>query len=151
MASPAGDETKDITKENTNEASKAVVRQSTAKHQTALPSSAKILQSIPQNILENAELNKWISMLPTNYNFELHKTIHRIQEAHAKTIALQFPEGLLMFACGISDILKRFCPEVENTVIMGDVTYGGCCIDDYTASALGADFMVHYAHSCLSS
>ncbi|KAF5904356.1 diphthamide biosynthesis protein 1, partial [Clarias magur] len=32
---------------------------------------------------------------------------------------------------------------------MGDVTYGACCIDDFTARALGADFMVHYGHSCL--
>lgn len=32
---------------------------------------------------------------------------------------------------------------------MGDVTYGACCIDDLGARALGADFMVHYAHSCL--
>lgn len=32
---------------------------------------------------------------------------------------------------------------------MGDVTYGACCIDDYTAKALGCDLLVHYAHSCL--
>ncbi|XP_072285337.1 2-(3-amino-3-carboxypropyl)histidine synthase subunit 1 isoform X2 [Pyxicephalus adspersus] len=32
---------------------------------------------------------------------------------------------------------------------MGDVTYGACCVDDYTARALGADFLVHYGHSCL--
>ena len=32
---------------------------------------------------------------------------------------------------------------------MGDVTYGACCIDDYTARALGCDLLVHYAHSCL--
>ncbi|NXD31860.1 DPH1 synthase, partial [Spelaeornis formosus] len=36
-------------------------------------------------------------------------------------------------------------------VVMGDVTYGACCVDDYTARALGADFLVHYGHSCLSS
>lgn len=29
------------------------------------------------------------------------------------------------------------------------VTYGACCVDDLTAIALGADFMVHYGHSCL--
>lgn len=29
------------------------------------------------------------------------------------------------------------------------VTYGACCIDDYTAKALGADLLVHYGHSCL--
>ena len=34
---------------------------------------------------------------------------------------------------------------------MGDVTYGACCIDDYTAKALGADLMVHYGHSCLGN
>ena len=32
---------------------------------------------------------------------------------------------------------------------MGDVTYGACCIDDYTARALECDLLVHYAHSCL--
>ncbi|KAF7244236.1 2-(3-amino-3-carboxypropyl)histidine synthase subunit 1, partial [Varanus komodoensis] len=32
---------------------------------------------------------------------------------------------------------------------MGDVTYGACCVDDFTARALGADFLVHYGHSCL--
>lgn len=36
------------------------------------------------------------------------------------------------------------------TLIMGDVTYGACCVDDFTAKALGADFMIHYGHSCLS-
>lgn len=53
-----------------------------------------------------------------------------------------------MFATTISDILTRFCPGTE-TLIMGDVTYGACCIDDYTARALGCDLLVHYAHSCL--
>jgi 2-(3-amino-3-carboxypropyl)histidine synthase len=35
------------------------------------------------------------------------------------------------------------------TVILGDVTYGACCVDDLTAKALGADLLVHYGHSCL--
>jgi 2-(3-amino-3-carboxypropyl)histidine synthase len=34
-------------------------------------------------------------------------------------------------------------------IIMGDVTYGACCVDDFTARALGCDFLVHYGHSCL--
>ena len=32
---------------------------------------------------------------------------------------------------------------------MADVTYGACCVDDYSARALGCDLMVHYGHSCL--
>lgn len=52
-----------------------------------------------------------------------------------------------MFATVISDIIERFTD--ADTVIMGDVTYGACCIDDFTAKALGADLLVHYGHSCL--
>lgn len=29
------------------------------------------------------------------------------------------------------------------------MTYGACCVDDFTAKALGADLMIHYGHSCL--
>lgn len=44
-----------------------------------------------------------------------------------------------------------YCRFTEaDTIVMGDVTYGACCVDDFTARALGADFMVHYGHSCLS-
>ena len=115
---------------------------------TKKPTSRRRLATqIPQDILENQQLNDAISLLPSNYNFELHKTIWRIKQAEAKTVALQFPEGLLMFACSIADIVQQFTG--AETVIMGDVTYGACCVDDFTAKALGADFMVHYGHSCL--
>ena len=35
-------------------------------------------------------------------------------------------------------------------VILADVTYGACCVDDYSARALGCDMLIHYGHSCLS-
>lgn len=38
---------------------------------------------------------------------------------------------------------------VAHCIVLGDVTYGACCIDDLSASALGAEFLVHYGHSCL--
>ena len=107
----------------------------------------RVAAHVPDSILYDTELNAAISVLPTNYNFEIHKTVWRLREAGAKCVALQFPEGLLLFACTIADILERFA-SVE-VIIMGDVTYGACCVDDYTARALGADFMVHYGHSCL--
>lgn len=110
--------------------------------------SARVLNQIPPDILHDRDINDAIALLPPNYSFEIHKTIHRIRSSGSKKIALQFPEGLLLFATTISDILTRFCPGTE-TLIMGDVTYGACCIDDYTARALGCDLLVHYAHSCL--
>nr|KAF6415525.1 diphthamide biosynthesis 1 [Molossus molossus] len=107
----------------------------------------RLANQIPPEILNNPLLQAAIQVLPSNYNFEIPKTIWRIQQAQAKTVALQMPEGLLLFACTIVDILERFT-EAE-VIVMGDVTYGACCVDDFTARALGADFLVHYGHSCL--
>ena len=110
--------------------------------------------------MEDFLLNEVIKALPQNYNFEIHKSIWRIQEMKKTlgkevlnvdpksfTVHLQFPEGLLHYACLISDILHNFtgC----EFAISGDVTYGACCVDDYTAAAIGAEFIIHYAHSCL--
>ncbi|KAL7753437.1 Diphthamide biosynthesis protein 1 [Sorochytrium milnesiophthora] len=111
------------------------------------PGRVKLSNAIPDEILNNALLNLAIKQLPANYNFEIHKSVHQIQKFGAKRVALQMPEGLQMFACAISDILEQFTG-VE-TVIMGDVTYGACCIDDFSAIALGCDFLIHYGHSCL--
>ena len=102
---------------------------------------------IPQEILSDEKLNQAIKTLPSNYSFEIHKTIWHVRKNSSTCVALQFPEGLLMYACVISDIINKFTG-VE-TLILGDVTYGACCVDDFTARALGADMLVHYGHSCL--
>lgn len=110
-------------------------------------SPVAIANQIPDEILSDALLNQAIKQLPANYSFEIHKTVHHVRKNKAKMVALQMPEGLQMFACTIADIIERFTDAL--TVIMGDVTYGACCVDDYTAVALGCDMLVHYGHSCL--
>eukprot|EP00951_Prasinocladus_malaysianus_P026011 scaffold229473_cov36-Prasinocladus_malaysianus.AAC.1 len=45
--------------------------------------------------------------------------------------------------------LPRSFTGVEHALVMGDVTFGACCVDDLSAEALGADLLVHYGHSCL--
>ncbi len=120
------------------------------------------------------------TQLPSNYNFEIPKTVWRLREKGSKRVALQFPEGLLVYSCLIADILEECRPPTHftcaprslaltrvrscvcgvrvcdrfagvETIVMGDVTYGACCIDDFTAKALDADFLVHYGHSCLGA
>jgi len=105
------------------------------------------LNKVPDDILNDPELKLAMDVLPENYNLEIPKTIWRIRRDKFKRIALQLPEGLTMFATTISDIIEQFTG--AETVIMADVTYGACCVDDFSAKALGCDFMVHYGHSCL--
>ena len=49
------------------------------------------------------------------------------------------PEGLTMFATTIADILEKYTD--AEIIIMADVTYGACCVDDFSAKALGKGFV----------
>ncbi|CAG9768170.1 unnamed protein product [Ceutorhynchus assimilis] len=117
-----------------------------AKPQRKVFKATKITK-VPESLLNDPKLEAASSALPNNYNFEIPKTIWRIQQLNAKVVALQLPEGLLLFATTLADIIKEFTG--ADSVIMGDVTYGACCIDDLTARALGVELLVHYGHSCL--
>lgn len=63
----------------------------------------------------------------------------------------------------VADILETYTYPEEQTIpggkyeglellplLLADVTYGACCIDDFTAKEMGAEMIVHYGHSCLS-
>ena len=82
------------------------------------------------------------SNLPAAYSFEIPKTVQRIQELSATQVALQMPEGLLLYATVLADVLLRLAPVLQQVSILGDVTYGACCVDDLGAQALGADLVV---------
>ena len=123
---------------------------------------------LPSHIKNNSELHHVISTtLPRDYEFEVPKTIWRIERSNAAHVALQLPEGLTMYASAIGDIIVKFAYQfqpagtpdeeepnqpkkaIKSLSVLGDVTYGACCIDDLSARALGCDLLVHYGHSCL--
>ena len=73
--------------------------------------SSTVSHQIPQDILEDVQLNSAIRNLPSNYSFEIHKTIHHVRKNKATMVALQMPEGLQMYACAIADIIERHVPD----------------------------------------
>ncbi|OAY70380.1 Diphthamide biosynthesis protein 1 [Ananas comosus] len=101
---------------------------------------------IPASILSDPSLNAAISLLPSNYDFEVHKTVHRLRSAAARRVALQLPEGLLMYSLLLADALRS---DADDVLVLADPTYGACCVADRAAAALSADLLVHYGHSCL--
>jgi len=115
----------------------------------AAPPKRFVRNQVPDSIMNDSQLSAAISVLPSNYSFEVQKTVWRLRQAKVRSLALQFPEGLLLYATSLADIFQTFVDTIEDVVILGDVTYGACCIDDYTAASLGCDFLVHYGHSCL--
>jgi 2-(3-amino-3-carboxypropyl)histidine synthase len=96
------------------------------------------------------------SNLPVNvYSFEIERTVQRCVSLNATHVALQMPEGLLLYATVLVDVLQKLVRSVTKSTInlqvsiLSDVTYGACCIDDLTASQLGCQLLIHYGHSCL--
>lgn len=64
---------------------------------------------VPEHIACNEELNRAIQdLLPSNYNFEIHKTLLRIERLKATRVALQLPEGLQRFGCSLADIFENY-------------------------------------------
>ncbi|RXG63208.1 Diphthamide biosynthesis protein 1 [Armadillidium vulgare] len=127
--------------------SKQVVQTTNKNKPKIFKPSRKVLRGVPSYIEDDINLKHAMEVLPKNYNFEIPKSIWRIKQAEAKLVTLQFPEGLMIFCGVIADIIEEWTG--AQVIILCDVTYGACCVDDYTAKEYESDFMIHYAHSCL--
>ena len=62
---------------------------------------------IPSEILNDPNLALAIKPLPGNYSFEIHKTIWRLRNENVSRLALQFPEGLLLYATTLTVVESR--------------------------------------------
>src|SRR3989338_6305738 len=64
-----------------------------------MPGGPRVAHGIPAELRAHAELNEAIaSTLPGNYQFEIHKTLHKIAEHGAKKGGPQLPPGRRGFA-----------------------------------------------------
>jgi 2-(3-amino-3-carboxypropyl)histidine synthase len=107
-----------------------------------------------ERLLADELLLRSLSALPQNYDFEIAKTVERIRRDRIQSVALQLPEGLQVYACTLADILQRLCQTKGShtclkVVILAEVTYGACCVDDLAAQRCGCELLIHYGHSCL--
>ncbi|XP_075688181.1 2-(3-amino-3-carboxypropyl)histidine synthase subunit 2 [Rhinoderma darwinii] len=80
--------------------------------------------------------------------YEIQKTVHFIKEKGTKKVALQFPDDLLVCSVPIARKLEEATG--AKTYILGDTSYGSCCVDEVAAEHVGADALVHYGRACLS-
>lgn len=80
------------------------------------------------------------------YNMDLEKVCKKINSRNARTVGLQFPEGLKMQAVQIANAIE------ENTdaevIISGDPCFGACDVSDSKMKEY-VDLIVHYGHTPL--
>ncbi|OQV16209.1 Diphthamide biosynthesis protein 2 [Hypsibius exemplaris] len=63
-------------------------------------------------------------------------------------IALQFPDELLSHSVPVYRSLERLSQ--RSFFILGDTTYGSCCVDEIAAEHASCDALIHFGPSCLS-
>ena len=89
--------------------------------------------------------------------YDIDATFKVIKDGAYKRIALQFPDWLLSDAPRVvAAITSRDPAWFSNDgghatiFVLGDTSYGSCCVDEVAAEHYNADFVVHYGHACLS-
>ncbi|XP_019713037.1 2-(3-amino-3-carboxypropyl)histidine synthase subunit 2 isoform X1 [Hippocampus comes] len=80
--------------------------------------------------------------------YQIQKTCDFVSQNHFKKVALQFPDELLHESTAIAAEIERITQ--AKVFILGDTSYGSCCVDEVAAEHVGADCMVHYGRACLS-
>lgn len=93
------------------------------------------------------------------------QTINKYCQNPENNIALQFPDSLLPDAPFISQALNEYLvafsasndvnnsedPRLFFVYVLGDTSYGECCVDEVAAQHLDTHIIVHYGSACLSS
>lgn len=111
--------------------------------------------------------------------YEITRTIHEIRQRRWKRVALQFPDQMLPHSARVYQLLARglrrdtkesqtnnrdgapapdaglasLSIEDDKPVkltILGDTSYGSCCVDEIAAEHVEAEAVVHYGRACLS-
>jgi len=80
------------------------------------------------------------------FDFEEEKLKREIMRLEAKTVLLQFPEGLKPEAMRLAKTIQKLG---TLPIISGDPCYGACDLALQDAETLGADLIVHFGHTKL--
>ncbi|XP_055931423.1 2-(3-amino-3-carboxypropyl)histidine synthase subunit 2-like [Argiope bruennichi] len=80
--------------------------------------------------------------------YEIDKCVKWIKDHDFSKIALQFPDSMLGDAMTVSLTLGEMTG--KQVFVLGDTSYGSCCVDEISAEHVLADAIIHFGHSCLS-
>ena len=112
--------------------------------------------------------------------YEIQRTVSEIRKSQYRRVALQFPDSMLQDAPRVFKALQSgLRSSIEHGLdslgtdqdalaswsmlssvpkqsyepklyILGDTSYGACCVDEIAAEHIDADAVVHYGRACLS-
>uniref|UniRef100_A0A8C0GFR8 2-(3-amino-3-carboxypropyl)histidine synthase subunit 2 n=1 Tax=Chelonoidis abingdonii TaxID=106734 RepID=A0A8C0GFR8_CHEAB len=83
-----------------------------------------------------------------NEFYELERAAAFVIASKFQRVALQFPDELLVDSAAVAAKMEEATG--SKMYILGDTSYGSCCVDEVAAEHVGAEAVVHYGPACLS-
>ncbi|KAM9280000.1 2-(3-amino-3-carboxypropyl)histidine synthase subunit 2 [Cariama cristata] len=80
--------------------------------------------------------------------YEMGRAAAFVRGGGFRKVALQFPDELLADAAAVAARMEAATG--AEMYVLGDTTYGSCCVDEVAAEHVGAEAVLHYGPACLS-
>ncbi|XP_022174866.1 2-(3-amino-3-carboxypropyl)histidine synthase subunit 2 [Myzus persicae] len=82
------------------------------------------------------------------YSEEIFCCSQWIKNGKFEKVCIQLPDYMLCKSVSISSEFERLL--ARRVYILGDTSYGSCCVDETAAQHIAADCVVHFGRSCLT-
>uniref|UniRef100_A0A8D0GA14 2-(3-amino-3-carboxypropyl)histidine synthase subunit 2 n=1 Tax=Sphenodon punctatus TaxID=8508 RepID=A0A8D0GA14_SPHPU len=80
--------------------------------------------------------------------YEMERAAAFVSENGFTRVALQFPDELLADSAAVAAEMEEATG--AKAYILGDTSYGSCCVDEVAAAHVQAEAVLHYGPACLS-
>lgn len=87
--------------------------------------------------------------VPLELYYDIKGTVEFVRTHGYHKVALQFPDDLLRDAPAVVQALHAGVPDAQ-FFVLGDTSYGSCCVDEVAAAHASVEAIVHYGPACLS-
>ena len=90
--------------------------------------------------------------VPPEVYFDSDRCARWIRRVRARRVALQFADEWLGDARLCTTLLREALADAAADVelfVLGDTSYGSCCVDEVAAAHTTADAVIHFGRSCL--
>ncbi|XP_008187718.1 2-(3-amino-3-carboxypropyl)histidine synthase subunit 2 isoform X1 [Acyrthosiphon pisum] len=82
------------------------------------------------------------------YSEEIFCCSQWIKNGKFEKVCIQLPDYMLCKSVSISSEFERLL--AHRVYILGDTSYGSCCVDETAAQHIAADCIIHFGRSCLT-
>ncbi|XP_061191855.1 2-(3-amino-3-carboxypropyl)histidine synthase subunit 2-like [Saccostrea echinata] len=80
--------------------------------------------------------------------YEIPRCARWITSNSYERVALQFPDKIMRDAARVAERLEE--ETKKKIAILGDTSYGSCCVDEVAAEHFSANSIIHFGQACLS-